>query len=185
MAADSTLSTFDDAWRARQRYQPFFCEENVWQLLRSGSSPQPTAAVFVTNAARSVAMWGQRAAQHDPIVWDYHVVALLPTHGLVVDLDDRDRCAWPLREWLAHAFREDDPACAPRFRVVPGPEFVAVFSSDRSHMRDSAGQERQPFPPWPAPFQPARGMNLPRFLDLADAIAGIVTDAPGLLSQRR
>jgi hypothetical protein len=163
-------------------HQPYFCEENVWQLLRSPELPDPRAAVFVTNAARTVAMWGQRAAARDPIVWDYHVVLLLPRHGLIVDLDDRERPAWPVEAWLAHAFRRDvDEAFAPRFRVVDGPEFVATFSSDRSHMRDARGKLLQPLPPWPAPFDPARGMNLMRFVDLADPIAGVVVDAAGLV----
>lgn len=177
---------FDESWRRRQLYQPFFCEENVWQLLRSGAVPEPVAAVFVSNAAKAVAMWGQRAAAQDPIVWDYHVVALATEQQLVVDLDDRDRVNWPLERWLAHAFR---PAVSnnlqPRFRLVPGPEFLATFSSDRSHMRDATGRPRQPFPSWPAPWQPARGMNLPRFLDLDDPIAGVVTDAAGLLALAR
>lgn len=178
-----TAPPFDDRWRARQRYQPFFCEENVWHLLQSPDLPEPRAAVFVTNAARSVAIWGQRAADRDPIVWDYHVVALLPDHGLVVDLDDRQRAAWPIREWLAHAFRGAVPAeLAPRFRVVRGPEFLATFSSDRSHMLDGFGHPQRAFPPWPAPFARERGMNLLRFVDCADAIAGVVVDAAGLVA---
>lgn len=177
-----SLPRFDLRWRARQLHQPYFCEENVWQLLRSPELPPPRAAVFVSNATRTVAMWGQRAAARDPLVWDYHVVLLLPTHGLVVDLDDREQAAWPVRAWLAHAFRGDVAAeFAPRFRVVDGPEFVATFSSDRSHMLDARGEPQRPFPAWPAPFAPARGMNLMRFVDVADPIAGVVVDAAGLL----
>lgn len=172
----------DPAWRARQRHQPFFCEENVLQLLHCPDLPERRSVVFVSNAARTVAMWGQRAAVRDPIVWDYHVVLLLPEQGLVVDLDDRDQVAWPVREWLAHAFRGDVEAeFRPRFRVVDGVEFLAVFSSDRSHMLDARGRPVRPFPDWPAPFDPARGMNLLRFVDLDDAIAGVVVDAAGLL----
>jgi hypothetical protein len=168
---------FDAAWRQRQAYQPFFCEENVWHLLRSAELQGPRAALFVTNATRSVAMWGQRAARRDPVVWDYHVVALLCEPALVLDLDDRERVDRPLAAWLAHAFRPGtEPQFAPRFRLVDGDEFLAVFSSDRSHMRDARGRARQPFPPWPAPFDAARGHNLPRFVDLDDAIAGRVLE---------
>ncbi|MBK8096516.1 MAG: hypothetical protein IPK26_05375 [Planctomycetes bacterium] len=171
----------DPAWRRSQRHQPFFCEENVWQLLRGEALPRPAAAVFITNADRTVAMWGQRAATVDPIVWDYHVVALLPAHGLIVDLDDRVRVAWPTADWLRHAFAEPvAPQFEPRFRIVPADEFLAVFSSHRSHMRDERGRPRRPFPDWPAPWQQERGMNLLRFLDLDDPIAGVVTDADGL-----
>ena len=173
----------DEAWRSRQRYQPFFCEENVWHLLQSdeGELPRPRAALFVTNERRTVAMWGQRAAARDPVVWDYHVVVLLPEHDLVVDLDDRDTVARPVSEWLRHAFRTAPPHLQPRFRIVPAAELVASFSSDRSHMRDGEGRALQPFPPWPAPFTASRGMNLFRFLDLADDIAGRVVGARDLL----
>lgn len=180
--APSPLPPTDQAFWRRQPHQPYFCEENVWQLLRSPDLPAPRAAVFVSNAARTVAMWGQRAAVRDPIVWDYHVVLLLPRHGLVVDLDDRQRAVWPVDRWLAHAFRADVEAeFAPRFRVVDGPEFLAVFSSDRSHMLDARGVPQRPFPPWPAPFDAVRGMNLMRFVDVGDPIAGAVVDAAGLV----
>jgi hypothetical protein len=172
---------FDEAWRARRCHQPYFCEENVWRLLTDGALPTDAAALFVTNAARTVAMWGQRAAARDPILWDYHVVALLPRAGLVVDLDDRERVAWPLPDWLAHAFRATRPAWQPRFRCVPRGQLLATFSSDRSHMLDARGAARVPLPPWPAPFRTELGMTLPRFLDLDDEVAGTVTDAAGLL----
>lgn len=172
-----------DAVRARADRQPFFCEENVARLLAGEALPEPGAAVFVTNHARQVAMWGQRAATADPIVWDYHVVVLLPRARLVLDLDDRERFAWPIASWLAHAFRATAPPVQrPRFRIVPHAAFLATFSSNRSHMLDEHGRPRQPFPPWPAPFQPLLGHTLPRFLDLDDAIAGVVTDARGLVT---
>jgi len=172
---------FDDAWRRARPHQPFFCEENVWRLLADGALPAASAAVLVTNTRRTVAMWGQRAAVRDPIVWDYHVVALVQDPATIVDLDDRQQVAWPLRRWLDHAFRDDvDAGLRPRFRVVDRAAFLATFSSDRSHMRTPDGRERQPFPPWPAPFRRELGMTLPRLLDLDDPIAGVVVDRDGL-----
>lgn len=180
-----SLPSFDEAFRRRQAYQPFFCEENVLQLLRGQALPRPAAAVFVTNDDRSVAMWGQRAAAVDPIVWDYHVVALLPEHDLVVDLDDRTQLARPRAAWLQHAFRPvDEPRFLPRFRIVPADDYLATFSSDRSHMLDVRGRPLHPFPAWPAPFDATKGHVLPRFVDLAEPIAGVVTDAAGLLRWR-
>lgn len=176
----NALPTFDVAWRARQRHQPYFCEENVWQLLAGEELPRPAAALFITNAARSVAMWGQRAAVRDPIVWDYHVVAVLPAHALVVDLDAREHTALPLARWLAHAFLPVADELAPRFRCVPWPQLQATFHSDRSHMRDARGREVQPFPSWPPVGDARLGHTLGRFLDLGDPIAGVVTDAAGL-----
>lgn len=152
-------------------------------LLAAGELPEPGAALFVTNRTRTVAMWGQRAAWRDPVLWDYHVTVLLPRRRLVLDLDDRRQVAWPLRAWLAHAFRAADPELSPRFRLVPAAALRRTFSSDRSHMLGADGRPLQPFPPWPAPFDPGLGMTLPRLLDLDDAIAGVVTDANGLLTQ--
>ena len=183
MATAFQPAHLDDAWRAARSYQAYFCEENVWQLLRNAELPAPAAAIFVTNARRAVAIWGQRAAVTDPIVWDYHVVAYVPRERIIVDLDDRERVAWPLADWLAHAFRKDTPASLqPRFRIVAAEQFLTTFSSDRSHMRDASGVPLRAFPPWAAPLQPNRGMNLPRFLDLADSIAGVVTDRAALIS---
>ncbi len=177
------MSAFDAAWRARQRYQPFFCEENVWHLLQQDDLPQPRAAVFVINADRRVAMHGQRAGRGQVVVWDYHVVLLLPGAGLVVDLDDDARADWPVRDWLAHAFPAGaPPEFAPCFRVVDAAGFLATFSSDRSHMLDATGRPMRPFPAWPAPFAAERGMNLRRFLDPVDPIAGTVVDPAGLLA---
>lgn len=171
----------DARFCASQPYQPFYCEENVWCLLQNPALPEPGAALLITNPRQSVAVYGQRHAHREPLIWDYHVVLLLPRHGLVLDLDDRDPGARPVAAWLAHAFRPTDPAeLHPLFRMVPGPEFLRTFSSDRSHMQLADGSFRQPPPPWRAPFQPRLGMNLPRFLDLADPIAGTVVDADGL-----
>jgi len=183
MAPDETPAFGSDAWRRTCAHQPYYCEENVWRLFVDERLPEPGAALFVTNAARQVAMWGQRAAHQDPILWDYHVVALLPGRKVVVDLDDRERAVWPVRDWLRHAFRPwVEPELQPRFRVVPQAVLLATFSTDRSHMRGDDGTPTRPAPPWPAPFQPALGMTLPRLLDLGDASAGVVTDAGGLLA---
>lgn len=182
--ADADEPTFGSApWQRACAYQPFYCEENVWRLLVDGRLPEPGAALFVSNRDRTVAMWGQRAARTDPIVWDYHVVALLPRRRCIVDLDDRNHAVWPLTEWLRHAFRAHvEPAYRPCFRIVPKDEFAATFSSDRSHMRAADGTPLRPHPPWPAPFAPQRASNLLRFVDPDDAIAGVVTDAAGLLA---
>lgn len=179
MAAPDPRS-FDARWRAAQRHQPFFCEENVWHLLQAVDVPRPAAALFVTNRVRAVAMWGQRQGPPDPVVWDYHVVVLCPAAGLVIDLDDRRRAAWWVGDWLANTFRPGEAHAAPWFRRVADGDFLRTFSTDRSHMADAAGRPLRPLPPWPPPFQPALGMTLQRFLDLDDPIAGEIIDAASL-----
>ncbi len=165
-------------------YAPFFCEENVWRQAHSVLLPVAAAlrhVVFVTNRARAVAMWNQRAAVVDPVLWDYHVVLL--AEGVVVDVDCRAGALLSLPGWAAASFRDGVPTEArPRFRVVAAAEFLERFSSDRSHMRDARGVSSKPEPPWDPPWQPARGMNLMRFVDLDDDVAGFVCDLPGLLA---
>lgn len=183
-----SLTILDAAWRALDvdalPYAAFFCEENVWRLLDSPALPVPVAvrhAVFITNKSRSVAMWSQRAAVVDPVVWDYHVVLL--ADGVVVDLDCTAGAVLRVAEWTAAAFRDGvNDVAAPRFRIVDAATFRARFSSDRSHMRDSTGQTLKPEPPWPAPWQPALGMTLLRFVDLDDDVGGVIVDLPGLLA---
>jgi protein N-terminal glutamine amidohydrolase len=148
------------------RYCPYFCEENVWHLCSDDTVGIPLVerrAVFVTNEARQVRMRHQRAG--NLVVWDYHVV--LMGDGRVWDLDCTLGMPLGLDEWLGTV---DDSA---KFRVVDASEFVRTFASDRSHMQESGHR----LPEWP-PI--GHGMNLLRFIDLADPIAGVVVDKAGL-----
>jgi hypothetical protein len=150
------------------RYCPYFCEENVWHLCGDDAVGIPLAArraVFVTNEARQVRMRHQRAGNGGVVIWDYHVV--LMGQGRVWDLDCTNGMPLALADWLVDV---DDTA---KFRVVDAAEFVRTFASDRSHMSGSG----HPVPAWP-PI--GHGMNLLRFLDLDDAIAGVVVDKAGL-----
>lgn len=161
------------------RYQPFYCEENVWWLLRDRGDG---SAIFISNEARAVAVWQQRVAPPDrPVVWDYHAVAL--AEGLVFDLDSRLGVPVSLEDYLAASFLPLAPQAAhfaPRFRVVPAAELFARFTTDRSHMRDPGGGWQKPPPPWPPPTAPGEAMNLMRFVDPSDPIAGEIFDLDGL-----
>jgi len=173
-----------------QRYQPYFCEENVLQLLKSVDLlGYERRVVFISNANKTVAMWGQRAGRaenpENPVVWDYHVVLLLPTEGLILDLDNREKFVWSIQEWLAHSFRNDiSERFLPMFRVIPRIEFESKFSSDRSHMLNpETGKPLQSFPPWDAPFNSSLGMNLMKWVEMdnsRDSIGGVVVDRNGL-----
>jgi hypothetical protein len=166
-------------------YQPYFCEENVLQLLQSSHLPESRCAMFISNANKTVAMWGQKASRNknEPVVWDYHVVLLLPKDGLVLDLDNREKLVWPLREWLEYSFRKDltPEHLVPMFRIISKKEFETKFSSDRSHMLNpESGLPLKPFPKWEAPFNSTLGMNLMRWVDVSDTIGGTVVDQIGL-----
>jgi len=167
----------------RFAYQPFYCEENAY-LLVEALEARARYALFVTNAARTVAIWRQRHAPdaRSPVVWDYHVVALTLEPTLVWDLDTTLPLPCPLEEYVAESFRSDEaagPEYAPRFRLVPREELVRTFSSDRRHMRDA--RHRAPPPPWSTI---GRGHTLARYLALEDPIAGEVLDGVDALVSR-
>ena len=136
------------------RYQPFYCEENVWWLSRDPAvGPGPRWAVFVGNPGRQCALWEQRLGPPGaPVVWDYHVVLVhrAPGGPQVWDLDSRLPCPSPAARWVRRTFPITVPeAFRPWFRVVPADAYGRLFSSDRRHMRDERGRLRAPAPPWP------------------------------------
>jgi len=167
-------------------YCPFYCEENVWHLCAHPSvGPAERRVLIISNAAKRVAMWGQKAGPDPllPIAWDYHVVLLLrgpdqPTTGWRVwDLDGCDPRPRAADQWLIESFRAGllPPTYAPRFRMISCAEYRRYLRSDRRHMRQPDGTNKQPAPPWPlilgerpscAPTDD--GSNLERFLDTHD-----------------
>jgi hypothetical protein len=152
------------------RYCAYYCEENVWHLCQEPDLPSPRRVIFISNAERQVAMRHQRAGLGGLVFWDYHVVVAAGGAG-VYDLDTTLGFPVDAGRYLDESFVADyEP---PRFRVIDVEEFVRVFASDRSHM---AGQST-PAPSWP-PI--GRGMNLMRFVDMEDPIAGSVVDLHGL-----
>ena len=94
-------------------YQPFYCEENIWQLAQRADLFAGPCEVVVIVGPRSasgrneprVACWFQRAAaEGEPVLWDYHVVlAHQPVDGGEVevwDLDTRLPCPCPASLWM-------------------------------------------------------------------------------------
>jgi hypothetical protein len=158
-----------------RKYQPFYCEENAWWLVKERGGH----ALFVSNAALEVAMLHQRAAPvGELVVWDYHVVALVD--GEVHDPDTRLGMPVALAGYLAASF--PPMGMAPRFRVVAAADLMATFTTDRSHMRRPNGGYTQPPPPWNPPRAPGHDMNLMRFVDMNDDIAGEVMDGDALVA---
>jgi protein N-terminal glutamine amidohydrolase len=169
------------------RYQPFYCEENVFHLAAEPSlARRPREVVFISNAARSCPVWHQRAAPRDgwPILWDYHVVLLVATPWEVWDLDTTLGMPAPAQHYLRESFRAGVPdELAPRFRVVDAGAFVSTFASDRSHMRGAGGHYKEPPPPWPPLGAPGAEPNLARFVDVTAPFHGEVLDLRGLLAR--
>lgn len=156
-----------------RRYQPFYCEENIWWLLRDGPLGPIAWAVFITNPARQVAMWSQRSAPPDePLVWDYHVVAAShsPDGFRIWDLDSRRGAPLEALEWWASSFPfVTPPEFAPCFRVVSRDTMARRFASDRRHMRNSEGAYKALPPAWPCIQTEGEASpephSLPAFLD--------------------
>lgn len=162
-------------------YQAKYCEENVWQLLARSEVPaERSYAVIISNRMRAVRFWNQRAAARPklPIIWDYHVVALVdePGEPVIYDLDSVLSFPCPLYDYLADSFRPDPNETAvfePWFRVVPRVTYLEELWSDRSHMKNEDGSWQAPPPPWPAMVP--KHANLP----LLDAIDLGRVDLPG------
>lgn len=154
-------------------YQPYFCEENIWQLARRGDLIHPDSeVVFISNQNQGVACWNQRGTTSDEaIVWDYHVVLLEPGKpARIWDFDSTLRNSelgmgpLPARDWIRWTFLTPDyvkEEYHPLFRVIGIRDYVTHFASDRSHMRDAQGAYYQTPPHWEAPNAP--GMNLERY----------------------
>jgi hypothetical protein len=144
--------------RENLEYQAFYCEENIWKLLaRPELAGWDAWAVMVTNQKRNVPMLRQRAGRPvDGLVhWDYHVfaAALDPEEGaIILDLDTQLPFPCALEQYLEDTLPPGSPGRATaRFRLIRADEYIARFSSDRSHMRRADGSWIEPPPPWPAP----------------------------------
>ena len=147
------------------RYQPFYCEENVWWQVREAGGRR--WALFITNASRRVMLWEQRLAPPGhPVLWDYHVV-------MVNEADGTRAATFPFD---AEALPEPLVPFVPHFRLVPAADLEATFATDRSHMQDGDGGYILPPPPWPPVVAGALDSpsTLDRYLDLEDDIAGEV-----------
>ena len=154
-------------------YQPFWCEENIWQLAGAPEvGPGERVVLVITGAGDEVACWQQRTAPvGKPVCWDYHVVLAVRQQNWVVwDLDTRLGCPVPAEQWLRGTF--PSPAAVPalfqpRFGWFPAEMWRSAFTSDRGHMRTGNGGWQQEPPPWPA----ITGLKEGERLLLADAIA--------------
>jgi hypothetical protein len=165
------------------RYQPYYCEENVWWLCQAPELHEvERRVVFITNRGRSCHLCAQRAGDvaagvgRGEVVWDYHVVLFTAQKGGWQVWDQDSLLGMPVmaRRYLASTFARTPMLPKrfwPMFRVVAADDFLRLFSTDRRHMRRADGSYLQPPPPWPAPrpANMAEAHTLPRFIDLAEA----------------
>ena len=147
-------------------YQPFYCEENVWRLLRRDelAGHRAWAVIVSSRAGRLVALRQKAGRRAEGLVcWDYHVFAMVENADgtrLALDLDSDLPFPCPLARYLADGFppTHDErrqpgfrPIFQPIFRVIAAADYLTGLASDRSHMRKPDGVYFAPPPPWPAP----------------------------------
>jgi hypothetical protein len=160
-------------------YQPFYCEENVWRLLRREElAGHPAWAVIVSSrAGRLVALRQKAGRRADGFVcWDYHVFAVVDEPGARLALDLDTDLPFPCA--LAHYLQESfppmrDASAQPCFRVIAAAHYLAQLATNRSHMRRPDGSYIMPPPLWTAPGV-ARTNTFLSWLDLS-------ADGPGEL----
>lgn len=139
-------------------YTALFCEENIWQLIRSLSSQahqciEQMWVLIFTNPEQKIPLLNQLAAQkNQAVIWDYHVVLLnqIDQKLQIIDFDTRLPFVSPLEQYIQATLIE--PARLPEnwqtyTRIIPAKSYLQRFCSDRSHM---IGQiDETEFPHWP------------------------------------
>lgn len=141
-------------------YTPLFCEENIWKLLEARYSQawqtdalQPLHVLFIVNQHNTVALFGQaETTNHQPLIWDYHVILSALLHGKPVIYDFDSQCdfpadpdtyfntTFPLHVNLKHEYQ-------PLIRTIAPEAYFRHFSSDRQHMTDAIPESQ--FPDYP------------------------------------
>lgn len=151
-------------------YQPYYCEENIWQLCQH----QPfknSYVIFIASKGDAFPMLHQRFMAHrqKPVYWDYHVVLLvLAEKNLILDFDTTLAFSSDVGHYFSQSFVDNKSLAEherPWFRVVPAHEYVSRFSSDRSHMKTTSGWLAPP-PAWP--LIGGGPHNLSSFTDMAN-----------------
>jgi len=158
---------FDALKREDFLYQPYYCEENIWHLCHD-SQLINSYAVFIASKDDSFPMLNQRAIQNPlvPIYWDYHVVLLvLSEKNQILDFDTTLGFSVDIDTYFSQSFLLPDVDETPLFKLIPAGEFIASFSSDRSHMKTDSGWLASP-PGWPLIGKSTS--NFHRFIDMTN-----------------
>ncbi|MCM8539406.1 MAG: protein N-terminal glutamine amidohydrolase [Lentisphaeraceae bacterium] len=140
---------------ASNKYTAFFCEENIWHMLNdmNETDQRNTSILFISNEYNTCALLNQRAAKTgEYIVWDYHLILHKHSTNEICDYDTVLNPSTDINEYFALTFGNQSLIHF-RYRSlilsIPGNEYLAKFSSDRSHMLDANGDQVRKFPDWP------------------------------------
>jgi protein N-terminal glutamine amidohydrolase len=152
----SEKSAIDMISRDECSYTSCYCEENVLLLTQKlAALPGEARVAFISNPNKAVPVWDQRAAAPgEPVVWDYHVVALhrAPESGWsVYDFDSLLPWPCPAAAYVSAAFHPGRvrPEYSQWLRILSASDCISRFSSDRRHMlaADGSGKYLKPPPP--------------------------------------
>ncbi|XP_051015593.1 protein N-terminal glutamine amidohydrolase isoform X1 [Acomys russatus] len=120
-----------------------------------------------------VPIWKQQARPgNGPVIWDYHVVLLhVSSEGqsFIYDLDTILPFPCPFDTYVEDALKSDadiHPQFRRKFRVVRADCYLKNFASDRSHMKDSSGNWKEPPPEYPCIETGDSTMNLNDFISM-------------------
>jgi hypothetical protein len=165
------------------RYQPYYCEENIWQLCQH---PQYLGGevIFISSYGDHFPMLYQEGSEHpsSPIFWDYHVVLL--KDGYIHDFNSTLPFSTSIKEYFERSFIDESlltPIQKPMFRVLLATDYVEFFLSDRRHMKTADNWDAPP-PDWPMISETTS--NLHRFIDMRDLEFGRVLCATELLANQ-
>lgn len=174
--------------REHYRYQPSYCEENIWHLCQQPEF-QHSDVIVMASKGRFFPIRCQRKANTptEPLLWDYHVVLLwhvAPDARYILDFDTTLAFCTPIADYFRQAFLDESllkPRFVPLFRVMPSKEYAEKLLSDRRHMRDEYGWLVEP-PPWPPTS--ITESNLHKFTDMSDADYGRILTATQVLMHK-
>ena len=164
------------------KHQPFYCEENIWQLCQHPDYLNGHV-IFIASHGDYFPMFFQQGSDSigGPVFWDYHVVLL--NHGNIYDFNTTLPFASKVYDYIEHSFIDEDqlePDLIPLFRVLPAKEYIATFKSDRRHMKTTNGWNAPP-PEWPMICE--HSSNLHQFSDMTNLEFGTVITSRELLRQ--
>ncbi|WP_158858557.1 protein N-terminal glutamine amidohydrolase [Lunatibacter salilacus] len=153
------------------KYTANFCEENIWHLCQNPELAAFTKTVLIiSNRSRNCPLWHQKSAVgQDTVRWDYHVVMLAssPEASLIYDFDSTLDLPSPLGRYLELTFRSEYENEQPAFKAIDSNNFIHLFFSDRSHMKDPEGNWTFAPPSWPL-IQNTEKLPLPELLDFSE-----------------
>lgn len=164
-------------------YTPSYCEENIWHLCQQ-KFLHNSYVIFIASKGEYFPMLNQQAAKDPlaPVFWDYHVVLLtIGVENRIIDFDTSLSFSTDLKSYLELSFFSSiqlKEEYAPLFRLVSSKEYIAQFSSDRSHMKSKTGWLAPP-PNWPIIGN--KNSNLEQFTNMNNKEIGEIMNLDDLL----